>query len=87
MESADLLEVAGLVLRDPTAFHFLWVVDFPLFLPKEENPTELESAHHPFTAPHPSDMNLLYSDPTKVTEPHVLHTGPFTAVCLGKVGK
>lgn len=67
LESADLLEAAGVVLRDPTAFHFLWVVDFPLFLPKEENPNELESAHHPFTAPHPSDTSLLYSDPTKVT--------------------
>lgn len=67
LESADLLEAAGMMLRDPTAFHFLWVVDFPLFLPKEENPAELESAHHPFTAPHPADTNLLYSDPTKVT--------------------
>ncbi|NXA42598.1 SYDM protein, partial [Eudromia elegans] len=70
LESANLLEAAGLVLRDPTAFQFLWVVDFPLFLPKEENPTELESAHHPFTAPHPSDMDLLYSDPTKVRSQH-----------------
>uniref|UniRef100_A0A8C3XXZ9 Aspartyl-tRNA synthetase 2, mitochondrial n=1 Tax=Catharus ustulatus TaxID=91951 RepID=A0A8C3XXZ9_CATUS len=68
--SADLLEAAGLTLRDPTAFHFLWVVDFPLFLPKAENPTELESAHHPFTAPHPSDASLLYSDPTKVRSQH-----------------
>ncbi|XP_071588802.1 aspartate--tRNA ligase, mitochondrial-like isoform X3 [Heliangelus exortis] len=68
--SADLLEAAGLVLRDPAAFHFLWVVDFPLFLPKEENSTELESAHHPFTAPHPSDAHLLYSDPTKVRSQH-----------------
>uniref|UniRef100_A0A8C0EQE8 Aspartyl-tRNA synthetase 2, mitochondrial n=1 Tax=Bubo bubo TaxID=30461 RepID=A0A8C0EQE8_BUBBB len=70
LESADLLEAAGLVLRNPTVFHFLWVVDFPLFLPKEENPTELESAHHPFTAPHPSDTSLLYSDPTKVRSQH-----------------
>uniref|UniRef100_A0A8C3JQ89 Aspartyl-tRNA synthetase 2, mitochondrial n=1 Tax=Calidris pygmaea TaxID=425635 RepID=A0A8C3JQ89_9CHAR len=70
LESADLLEAAGLVLRDPSAFHFLWVVDFPLFLPKEENPAELESAHHPFTAPHPSDTSLLYSDPTKVRSQH-----------------
>ncbi|XP_064927920.1 aspartate--tRNA ligase, mitochondrial isoform X2 [Columba livia] len=70
LESADILEAAGLVLRDPATFHFLWVVDFPLFLPKEENPTELESAHHPFTAPHPSDTNLLYSDPTKVRSQH-----------------
>uniref|UniRef100_A0A8C4KJE6 Aspartyl-tRNA synthetase 2, mitochondrial n=1 Tax=Dromaius novaehollandiae TaxID=8790 RepID=A0A8C4KJE6_DRONO len=70
LESADLLEAAGLVLRDPAVFHFLWVVDFPLFLPKEDNPTELESAHHPFTAPHPSDTSLLYSDPTKVRSQH-----------------
>ncbi|KAM9186833.1 aspartate--tRNA ligase, mitochondrial [Mergus octosetaceus] len=70
LESADLLEAAGMMLRDPTAFHFLWVVDFPLFLPKEENPDELESAHHPFTAPHPADTNLLYSDPTKVRSQH-----------------
>ncbi|XP_068055454.1 aspartate--tRNA ligase, mitochondrial isoform X3 [Anomalospiza imberbis] len=68
--SANLLEAAGLALRDPTAFHFLWVVDFPLFLPKAENPTELESAHHPFTAPHPSDASLLYSDPAKVRSQH-----------------
>ncbi|NWZ22041.1 SYDM protein, partial [Asarcornis scutulata] len=70
LESADLLEAAGMMLRDPTAFHFLWVVEFPLFLPKEENPAELESAHHPFTAPHPADTNLLYSDPTKVRSQH-----------------
>uniref|UniRef100_A0A8C3T1L2 Aspartyl-tRNA synthetase 2, mitochondrial n=1 Tax=Chelydra serpentina TaxID=8475 RepID=A0A8C3T1L2_CHESE len=70
LESANLLESRGLVLRDPTAFHFLWVVDFPLFLPKEENPAELESAHHPFTAPHPSDTSLIYSEPAKVRSQH-----------------
>lgn len=68
--SADLLEARGLQLRDPSAFHFLWVVDFPLFLPKEENPRELESAHHPFTAPHPSDEHLIYTDPVKVRGQH-----------------
>lgn len=55
-----------MVLRDPAVFSFLWVVDFPLFLPKEENTGELESAHHPFTAPHPSDIHLLYTEPEKV---------------------
>ncbi|KAM7106195.1 LOW QUALITY PROTEIN: aspartate--tRNA ligase, mitochondrial [Ciconia maguari] len=70
LESADLLEAAGLVLRILWTFHFLWVVDFPLSSPREENPTELESAHHPFTAPHPSDTSLLYSDPTKVRSQH-----------------
>ncbi|XP_020654196.3 aspartate--tRNA ligase, mitochondrial isoform X1 [Pogona vitticeps] len=70
LESADLLEAGGLPLRDPSAFHFLWVVDFPLFLQKEENPAELESAHHPFTAPHPSDEHLLYTEPAKVRGQH-----------------
>uniref|UniRef100_A0A8I3WZB5 Aspartyl-tRNA synthetase 2, mitochondrial n=1 Tax=Callithrix jacchus TaxID=9483 RepID=A0A8I3WZB5_CALJA len=70
LECADLLETRGVVLRDPTLFSFLWVVDFPLFLPKEENPRELESAHHPFTAPHPSDIHLLYTEPKKVRSQH-----------------
>ncbi|XP_027469347.1 aspartate--tRNA ligase, mitochondrial isoform X4 [Zalophus californianus] len=70
LECADLLEARGLVLRDPALFSFLWVVDFPLFLPKEENPGELESAHHPFTAPHPSDLQLLYTEPEKVRSQH-----------------
>ncbi|XP_074078158.1 aspartate--tRNA ligase, mitochondrial isoform X2 [Macrotis lagotis] len=70
LECADLLETRGAVLRDPAVFHFLWVVDFPLFLPKEEAPRELESAHHPFTAPHPSDIHLLYTDPEKVRSQH-----------------
>jgi aspartyl-tRNA synthetase len=37
---------------------FLWVVDFPLFTPNDET-NILESTHHPFTAPHPDDTNLL----------------------------
>ncbi|ETE65983.1 Aspartyl-tRNA synthetase, mitochondrial, partial [Ophiophagus hannah] len=65
LKSAELLEAKGLLLRDPSAFHFLWVIEFPLFLPKEENPEELEAAHHPFTAPHPLDEHLLYSDPSQ----------------------
>ncbi|XP_015687489.1 aspartate--tRNA ligase, mitochondrial [Protobothrops mucrosquamatus] len=70
LKSAELLEAKGLLLRDPSAFHFLWVVEFPLFLPKEENPEELEAAHHPFTAPHPLDEHLLYSDPRQIRGQH-----------------
>ncbi|XP_044156987.1 aspartate--tRNA ligase, mitochondrial [Bufo gargarizans] len=70
LELASKLEECGVPLCDPNTYHFLWVVDFPLFLPKEENPEELESAHHPFTAPHPDDMELLYTDPTKVRSQH-----------------
>ncbi|XP_004688550.1 PREDICTED: aspartate--tRNA ligase, mitochondrial isoform X1 [Condylura cristata] len=70
LECADLLEARGVLLRDPTLFSFLWVVDFPLFLPKEDNPGELESAHHPFTAPHTSDIHLLHAEPEKVRSQH-----------------
>ncbi|XP_030607208.1 aspartate--tRNA ligase, mitochondrial [Archocentrus centrarchus] len=69
LECAKLLESRGVSLRDPSAFHFLWVVDFPLFLPKDD-PKELESAHHPFTAPVPEDTQLLYTDPHKARGQH-----------------
>ncbi|XP_036344295.1 aspartate--tRNA ligase, mitochondrial-like isoform X1 [Rhagoletis pomonella] len=41
--------------REKRENKFCWVVDFPMF---ERNPetNELESVHHPFTAPHPDDM-------------------------------
>uniref|UniRef100_A0A674C2J7 Aspartyl-tRNA synthetase 2, mitochondrial n=1 Tax=Salmo trutta TaxID=8032 RepID=A0A674C2J7_SALTR len=51
-------------------FHFLWVVDFPLFLPKEDDPGQLDSAHHPFTAPLPEDTHLLYSQSHSVHGQH-----------------
>lgn len=44
-------------------FEFLWVIDFPLFTPNEET-GQLETTHHPFTAPHPDDMHLLNSPET-----------------------
>lgn len=42
-----------------STFNFLWVIDFPMFsLPSSPN-QPLESVHHPFTAPHPEDTDLL----------------------------
>ncbi|XP_030631353.1 aspartate--tRNA ligase, mitochondrial [Chanos chanos] len=70
LQCAELLEGHGVTVRDPSVFHFLWVVDFPLFLPKEDAPDELESAHHPFTAPVPEDAHLLYTQPHKVRGQH-----------------
>ncbi|XP_078790246.1 aspartate--tRNA ligase, mitochondrial isoform X2 [Oryzias latipes] len=70
LQCAELLESHGRSVRDPLAFHFLWVVDFPLFLPKEDEPQELESAHHPFTAPLPEDTALLFTEPHKVRGQH-----------------
>uniref|UniRef100_A0A672MZ17 Aspartyl-tRNA synthetase 2, mitochondrial n=1 Tax=Sinocyclocheilus grahami TaxID=75366 RepID=A0A672MZ17_SINGR len=70
LQCAELLECYGVPVRDPSVFHFLWVVDFPLFLPKEDDPEMLESAHHPFTAPVPEDAHLLYTQPHKVRGQH-----------------
>ncbi|MGG6263792.1 aspartate--tRNA ligase [Leptolyngbya sp. AN03gr2] len=43
---------------DPDKMNLLWVVDFPMF---EWNADEkrLEALHHPFTAPHPDDVDDL----------------------------
>ncbi|KAM8930608.1 aspartate--tRNA ligase, mitochondrial [Pelodytes ibericus] len=70
LEVASRLVECGVPLRSNTDYNFLWVVDFPLFLPKEANAEDLESAHHPFTAPHPEDMALLYTEPETVRSQH-----------------
>jgi len=56
---------ARLNLADPEKIAFAWVIDFPMF---EWNPDEKrwEPSHHMFTAPRPSDLHLLESDPGAV---------------------
>lgn len=49
---------------DTTKDAFLWVTDFPLFERDDEH--NLQSSHHPFTAPHPDDLHLLDTEPEKV---------------------
>uniref|UniRef100_A0A8C7IPF5 Aspartyl-tRNA synthetase 2, mitochondrial n=1 Tax=Oncorhynchus kisutch TaxID=8019 RepID=A0A8C7IPF5_ONCKI len=61
LQCAETLEGSSMAVGNPSAFHFLWVVDFPLFLPKEDDPEQLDSAHHPFTEPLPEDTHLLHS--------------------------
>jgi len=48
-------------LLDPSAFAFLWVVNFPMFDWIEEE-RRYEFMHHPFTAPLESDRLLLETD-------------------------
>ncbi|WYL97346.1 MAG: aspartate--tRNA ligase [Gloeotrichia echinulata IR180] len=45
-------------LIDPEKINLLWITDFPMF---EWNAEEkrLEALHHPFTAPHPDDLDDL----------------------------
>lgn len=46
-------------------FKFLWVIDFPL-MKWNEDQNSLESEHHPFTMPHPEDIDFLDKHPLKV---------------------
>jgi aspartyl-tRNA synthetase len=45
--------------------NFLWVVDFPLFDGVDEDGRPMP-AHHPFTMPHPDDIDRLESEPLSV---------------------
>ncbi|HEV8376514.1 MAG TPA: aspartate--tRNA ligase [Candidatus Polarisedimenticolia bacterium] len=53
-----------LKLVDESRPHLLWVHNFPLFERGVEG--RLASCHHPFTSPHPEDLELLEQDPTRV---------------------
>ncbi|MBX6390974.1 MAG: aspartate--tRNA ligase [Frankia sp.] len=47
-------------------FRYVWVVDFPLFVGVDKETGRPKPGHHPFTRPHPDDVNLLESDPLAV---------------------
>jgi len=53
------------LLANSTAFHFAWIVDFPMFAWDEEE-KRWAAIHHPFTSPRDEDLHLLESDPGKV---------------------
>jgi aspartyl-tRNA synthetase len=44
---------------------YVWIVDFPLFVGLSEQGTP-RPGHHPFTRPHPDDLDRLESDPLSV---------------------
>ena len=52
-------------LRDKNVFKCLWIVDFPLFEWSDEE-QRLMATHHPFTMPHPDDIQLLDEHPEQV---------------------
>ena len=56
---------ADLKLYDPAAFHYSWVVRFPL-LHWDDEENRWAAEHHPFTMPLPEDLHLLDTDPGKV---------------------
>ena len=59
--------------NDPDELAFAWTVDFPLFTEQSEadffhgsGSAKFAPSHHMFTAPHPDDVPMLDTDPTKV---------------------
>jgi aspartyl-tRNA synthetase len=46
-------------------YKYVWVVDFPMFVGQADDGTP-KPAHHPFTRPHPDDLDKLESDPMSV---------------------
>jgi aspartyl-tRNA synthetase len=67
--SCRVLGQLRLEIGQPPVFErplrFLWVTDFPLFEGADAD-GHPQAAHHPFTMPHPDDLDLLLSDPLKV---------------------
>lgn len=53
-------------LIDKSKFNFLWIVDFPLFEYSEEEGRYM-AMHHPFTMPDETMLDMLETDPGKVT--------------------
>lgn len=52
-------------LINQNEFEFLWVTDFPLVeWSREEH--RYQALHHPFTAPHPDDLDRMDEDPASV---------------------
>lgn len=69
LEAAQLLIRRERMSLRPDQWNFLWVVDFPLMVPDEEQGRYV-SAHHPFTAPVDEDVPLLKTDPKAVRGQH-----------------
>lgn len=47
-------------------YRYVWVVEFPLFVGRDKETGNPKSGHHPFTMPHPDDVDKFESDPMSV---------------------
>ncbi len=59
--------------NDPNELAFSWTIDFPLFTEQSQEDfyhgsgtSKWAPSHHMFTSPHPKDLGLLDSDPSRV---------------------
>jgi aspartyl-tRNA synthetase len=46
-------------------YQYVWIVDFPMFIGRTPEGTP-KPGHHPFTRPHPDDIDKLETDPMSV---------------------
>ena len=47
-------------------YRYVWVVEFPLFVGRDKETGQPKSGHHPFTMPHPDDIDKFETDPMSV---------------------
>ena len=74
----DHLVKSGVLKIDPKQFNWVWITEFPLFSPDENDAADpgqggtagLRSTHHPFTAPLMEDLHLLTTNPLDVRAQH-----------------
>jgi aspartyl-tRNA synthetase len=59
----ELMKKLSLTKEDQ--YSFAWVYDFPLFEYSEEE-NRLTPVHHPFTSPHPEDIDMIDDNPEKM---------------------
>ena len=71
-------------LIDENQFHFLWVVDYPLF-DWDEVEQRYEPFHHLFTSPTAESIPLLDTDPDKARSLHYDLIINGTEICSGSV--
>ncbi|GFG33298.1 hypothetical protein Cfor_01797 [Coptotermes formosanus] len=69
VDYVDYLESKGVSHHRTSCSNFLWVLDFPMFFQGEKQGS-FETAHHPFTQPHPDDVYILQKDPLKARSLH-----------------
>lgn len=72
-EWATTCEVLGTLRNDlgrppvhEGPYRYVWIVEFPLFVGVDAATGRPKPGHHPFTSPHPDDIDLIESDPMAV---------------------
>lgn len=72
-EWATTCEVLGTLRNDlgrppvhEGPYRYVWVVEFPLFVGRDKETGQPKSGHHPFTMPHPDDIDKFDTDPMSV---------------------